>query len=144
MVASFNGSPDYAATQGKPLTFTIHPATPSVTVADAGRTYNGSAFAATALIAGVVRGIDNTPATDLENTGLGLTYYVGPKVAGQGTATAPRGWHVHRIGLVQRQRRLCPGHGRPVTFTIKAVRPAAKLGPSLAALHDDRLLTLLN
>ena len=77
VVASFNGSPDYAATQGKPLTFTIHPATPSVTVADAGRTYNGSAFAATALIAGVVRGIDNTPATDLENTGLGLTYYVG-------------------------------------------------------------------
>ena len=136
-MASFNGSPDYAATQGKPLTFTIHPATPSVTVADAGRTYNGSAFAATALIAGVVRGIDNTPATDLENTGLGLTYYVGAKVAGQGTATAPSAAGTYTVlASFNGSADYAPATSRPVTFTIKAVRPAAKLGPSLAALHD--------
>ena len=40
----------------------------------AGGTYDGSPFAATATIAGVLAGVDNTPASSLEGVGLTLDY----------------------------------------------------------------------
>src|SRR5262249_31391031 len=71
------GSFDYAAAASNPLTFTITAATPSVTVSDAGGTFNGSAFAASATVAGVVAGVDDSPGATLEGVTPTLSYYSG-------------------------------------------------------------------
>ena len=55
-------------------TLTVTPATPTVSVTDATGTYDGSPFAATALAAGVISGLDATPAPTLENMGPTLDY----------------------------------------------------------------------
>ena len=77
VIASFAGSADYAAAQSDAVTLTISPATPWVRVTDAGGTYNGLAFPGTATVAGVIDGVDTTPAPTLENVGLTLAYYAG-------------------------------------------------------------------
>jgi serine/threonine-protein kinase len=59
-------------TAGLPVT--VSPATPTVSVSDAGGTYNGNAFAATDAVAGVRAGVDSTPASTLEGVGLTLDY----------------------------------------------------------------------
>ena len=48
VVAHYAGNNDYTAADSAAVPFTIGQATPSVSVTDAGGTYNGSAFAATA------------------------------------------------------------------------------------------------
>jgi hypothetical protein len=55
----------------------ISPATPTLSVSDAGGTYNGNAFAASDSVAGVVAGVDSTPASTLEGVAPTLTYYQG-------------------------------------------------------------------
>ena len=56
VVAAFDSAdPNYSNAHSAPLTFTIGQATPTVTVSDAGGTYNGSPFPATATVAGVSR-----------------------------------------------------------------------------------------
>jgi Bacterial Ig-like domain (group 3)/Right handed beta helix region len=71
-VAKFAGSIDYASTaQLNP--FTIAQATPTVTVADAGGTYNGTAFAAT----DSVKGLSGTAGSTLEGKSLVVDYYSG-------------------------------------------------------------------
>jgi hypothetical protein len=59
------------------LPVTVSQTTPTVTVSDAGGTYNGNAFAATDSVAGVVAGVDSTPASTLEGVAPTLTYYQG-------------------------------------------------------------------
>jgi hypothetical protein len=76
VVASFAGSTDYSSSQAL-ANFTIAQASPTVFVSDAGGTYNGSAFPATALVWGVVAGVDSTPASTLEGVTPTLTYYQG-------------------------------------------------------------------
>ncbi len=77
-----------AASQTTELTVTL--ATPTVAVADAGGMYNGSAFAASATVAGIVPGVDNTPAASLEGVAPSLTYYVGTySSVGQLTGLTP-------------------------------------------------------
>jgi uncharacterized repeat protein (TIGR01451 family) len=82
------------------LPLTVSQATPTVSVSDAGGTYNGNAFSATASVAGVVAGVDTTPASTLEGVTPTLTYYQGTyatlaalntALAGglTGTSTAP-------------------------------------------------------
>jgi hypothetical protein len=56
---------------------TITQAAPKVGVADAGGTYDGAAFAASATVAGVVAGVDATPAATLEGVAPTLSYYSG-------------------------------------------------------------------
>jgi sugar lactone lactonase YvrE len=85
VVASFAGSVDYLAAHSAPLTFTIRKATATVVVNDAGGSYQGSGYAATATVAGV----NGAPAASLEGAGLTLTYYVGAQAASSGSATAP-------------------------------------------------------
>jgi hypothetical protein len=76
VVAAFAGSADYSV--GSALAaFSIGKATPAVSVSDAGGTYTGSAFGASASVAGVVSGVDSTPAASLEGVSLALTYYSG-------------------------------------------------------------------
>ena len=71
-------------------TFTIDKATPIVTVSDASGSYSSLSFAATDTVAGVVTGVDDTPAATLEGVGLNLTYYVGNDASGTDLgSTAP-------------------------------------------------------
>jgi hypothetical protein len=66
-------SGQFAPASDSSQALTVTPATPTASVADAGGTYNGSAFAATATVAGV----DNTPAATLEGVAPTLSYYRG-------------------------------------------------------------------
>jgi hypothetical protein len=72
VIASFAGSPDYTAANAS-VNFTIGQARPTVSVSDAGGTYSGSAFPASASVAGV----NGVPASSLEGVGLTLAYYAG-------------------------------------------------------------------
>ncbi|HUY32931.1 MAG TPA: PKD domain-containing protein [Pirellulales bacterium] len=67
----------------------VNQATPTVTVTDAGGTYNGLAFTAGDTVAGVVAGVDNTPAASLQSVAPSLTYYVGATVSGTALPGAP-------------------------------------------------------
>ena len=71
-MANFAGSPDYAA-DAVLANFAIARATPTLTVADAGGTFNGNAFPAT----GSVAGIDGSFASSLEGVTPSLIYYGG-------------------------------------------------------------------
>ena len=84
VVAAFAGSTDYVSGSAQ-TTFTIGQATPKVAVTDAGGTYTGSPFAATATVAGV----NGTPGSTLEGVGLTFTYYVGSTATGTPLAGAP-------------------------------------------------------
>ncbi len=88
VVASFAGSADYAAASAS-TTFTIAASTPILTVADAGGTYNGQAFPATVTVAGVVTGVDSTPAASLEGVAPTLAYYAGTSASGNPLSGAP-------------------------------------------------------
>ena len=81
VVANFAGSTDFTAASSAPVTFSITQATPTVTVSDAGGTFNGtSSFPATALVNG---------AASLEGVTPTLAYYVGTTATGTSTSTAP-------------------------------------------------------
>jgi hypothetical protein len=59
------------------LPLTVSQATPTVAVSDASKPYNGNAFSAADSVAGVVAGVDSTPASTLEGVAPTLTYYQG-------------------------------------------------------------------
>jgi hypothetical protein len=88
VVAGFAGSQDYGSASIS-ATFTIGQAAPTVTVTDGGGMFDGSPFPATATIAGVVSGVDNTPGSSLEGVPLVLTYYVGTNTTGTALSGAP-------------------------------------------------------
>ncbi len=83
VVATFAGSTDFGMVQSTPGTFMIAKATPTLTVTDAGGTYNGTAFPATWTLNGVTNG-------SLEDVTPTLTYYVGMGTGGTDLgSTAP-------------------------------------------------------
>ncbi len=84
----FAGSTDYGCASVS-TTFSIAQATPTLTVTDAGGTYNGQPFPATVLVAGVVSGVDDTPSTSLEGVVPTLTYYAGNSASGPALGDAP-------------------------------------------------------
>jgi hypothetical protein len=71
------------------LFVTVSPATPTVQVTDAGGAFNDTPFAASATVAGVVAGVDTTPAAQLEGVTPTLTYYAAPTASGTPLAGAP-------------------------------------------------------
>ncbi len=85
VVASFAGSTDYNSASSSPVTFTIAKATPTVSVSDAGGTYNGNPFPAT----DSVTGVSGVAGSNLEGTGLTLTYYSGSTATGTPLSGAP-------------------------------------------------------
>ena len=87
---AYGVSASYASSASIPLTL-VQGAMPTVTVSDAGGTYNGSAFPATALVAGIVSGVDNTPASSLESVTPTLTYYAGTTATGTALSVG-RAW----------------------------------------------------
>ena len=86
--ATFPGSTDYSPSVSS-VPFTIAQATPTITLADPSGTYNGSPFRATALVAGVVGGVDTAPAASLEGVSPTLTYHVGNSASGTVSPTVP-------------------------------------------------------
>ena len=73
---SYSGDATFAAAS-QTSTLTVTPATPTVSVTISGGIYDGSAFIATATVAGVVVGVDDTPAPSLEGEAPSLAYYSG-------------------------------------------------------------------
>jgi hypothetical protein len=84
VLVSFAGSADYKAVT-KTATYTISQAKPTVTVTDKGGTYTGSAYAATATVAGV----SGVAASTLEGVGITFTYYAGTSATGTPLSGAP-------------------------------------------------------
>jgi hypothetical protein len=85
VVANFAGSADYTSATSGAVTFNITPATPRVTVIDAGGVYSASSYAATATVTGVTGGA----ASSLEGVTPTLTYYSGSTATGTPLSGAP-------------------------------------------------------
>ena len=79
---------DYT-TAAATTTITVAKATPILKVADAGGRFDGSPFPASATIAGVIAGVDSTPASSLDNITPTLTYYDGSGIAGTSLGPTP-------------------------------------------------------
>jgi Bacterial Ig-like domain (group 3)/PKD domain/NHL repeat/Beta-propeller repeat len=88
VVASFPGSQDYTSGSAS-ATFLVYQALPVISVIDAGGVFNGSPFPATATIAGIVSGVDDTPGSSLEGVPLTLMYYAGLSPTGTPLPGAP-------------------------------------------------------
>jgi Bacterial Ig-like domain (group 3) len=76
VLASFPGSADYTSNAAV-INFTIAQASPTVSVADAGGTYSGAAYPATATVAG----IHGSSGTSLEGASVAIAYYNGTYAA---------------------------------------------------------------
>ena len=122
VVALFPGSEDYAV-ESASHTFSISKALPVISVSEAVGIYNGSPFPATATVAGIVPGVDNTPGSSLEGTSLVLTYYAGttptgtplpgpPTAAGSYTVEASFGGSADYLSF-----------GKPYSFVIFQAAP---------------------
>ena len=92
---------------------TLHIATdttPTVSVSEAGGTYNGSAFSATATVAGA----NGVAGSSLEGVGPTLLYYVGSDTTGTSSATRPpprgrtRWWRPSPAATATRRQRANP------------------------------------
>jgi hypothetical protein len=121
VVASFVGSPDYLGAS-RSTTFTIGQATPTLTVTDAGGTYNGNPFPATATATGVT-------GASVSGT-LALTYYVGPSVSGTGSSTAPTnpGTYTVVAAFTSNDANYRNTQSAPLTFTINPAQTNVRLG----------------
>ncbi len=84
VLASFAGSTDYTSASAS-TTFSITPATPTVTVTDNSAAFNGAAFAGSANVEGVAP----PAAASLENVTPSLTYYSGTSASGTALSGAP-------------------------------------------------------
>jgi autotransporter-associated beta strand protein len=119
VVASFAGSTDYMAAQSAPRTFTIGQATPTVTTTDLGGTYSGQPFPATASVAGVVSGVDTTPASSLEGVTPSLAYYAGTTAGGTALSGVPTAAGTYTIvASFAGSSDYMAAQSAPVTFTI--------------------------
>jgi hypothetical protein len=118
VVASFGGSADYAAASAG-TTFTIGVATPTVSVSDAGGTYNGSAFAAT----GTVTGVSGVPASSLEGVSPALIYYAGNTAL----PGAPSGAGTYTVVASFAGSADYAAASASATFTIGAATPAVSV-----------------
>jgi len=97
----------------------VQPAAATLTLRDAGGTYNGSPFAATATVAGVVLGVDSTPGASLEGVAPTLTYYAGATAAGTPLLNAPTDAGTYTaLASFAGSADYSAAQSTPVTFTI--------------------------
>lgn len=99
---------------------------PPLPVTASGGTYRNVPYQATATVAGVVRGVDATPAPSLEGVSPTFTYYSGHRPSGAGLATPPSALGTYTVvassaGSVD----YLPASSHPVTFAIIVSQPAA-------------------
>jgi hypothetical protein len=126
VVASFAGSSDYSSASSTPLTFTITKASPTLTLSDAG-TYDGNPFPATATVAGVVAGVDNTPSASLEGVTPTVTYYVGNSASGTPLAAAPSAAGTYTVVASFAGSTDYASDSNNVTFTISPATPTVSV-----------------
>ena len=113
VVASFAGSADYATASSGPLTFNITKATPTVTVTDAGGTYTGSPYPASAKVNGTA---------SLEGITPTLTYYVGSTAIGTPLSGAPSAVGTYTVvASFAGSADYSSATSGPVTFKISSV-----------------------
>ena len=118
-VASFTGSPDYAGASGS-VTFTIARATPTVTVTDAGGTYNSSTFPAAALVNG---------SSTLESIGTTLVYYAGATASGSPLPGAPSAAGTYTVvANFAGSADYASANSANVTFSITKATPTVTVG----------------
>jgi Ca2+-binding RTX toxin-like protein len=122
VVASFAGSADYAAASAR-ITYVIGLAAPTISVSDAGGIYNGQPYPATATVAGVVPGVDTTPAASLEGVGLNLSYYAGSSASGSPLAGAPSGAGTYTVMASFAGSADYAAATAAVTFTLNPAMP---------------------
>jgi subtilisin family serine protease len=101
-------------------TIAVTKAVPTVNVTDAGGRFDGGAFPASATIAGVVSGVDNTPAASLGGVAPTLTYYDGSGIAGISLgATAPTAPGTYTVvASFPGNADYSAAQSAPITFTI--------------------------
>ena len=127
VVASFPGSTDYASASQE-MTFTINQAAATLNLTDAGGTYNGSPFPASALISGVVSGVDTNPAHSLEGVSPTITYYVGSTASGTGSTAPPTSAGTYTVvASFPGSADYAAAQSSPVTFTINQAMPTLTL-----------------
>ena len=113
-----------ASSSADQFTYTGVKAAPTFTVADAGGTYNGSTFPATAKVAGVVTGFDTTPSDSLEGVSPTVTYYVGSTASGTGSSTAPSAAGTYTVvASFAGSTDYAAAQSSPVNFTIAQATP---------------------
>jgi hypothetical protein len=113
VVAAFTSSDsNYTNAQSAPVTFTVGQATPTVVASDAGGTYNGNPFPATATATGV-------GGAAVSGT-FAFTYYVGSSVSGNGSSTAPTNAGTYTVvaAFTSSDSNYTNAQSAPVTFTI--------------------------
>jgi hypothetical protein len=128
VVAAFASSnPNYANSQSAPVTFSVGQATPVVVASDAGGTYNGNPFAATATATGIGGASVSGSFT--------FTYYVGSTVNGNGSATPPT--NVGTYTVVAAFSSSNPNYANtqsgPDTFTITQAHTTTALASSASS-----------
>jgi methionine-rich copper-binding protein CopC len=110
----------YYTTATTTTTIAVTKAVPTVNVTDAGGRFDGGAFPASATIAGVVPGVDNTPAASLGGVAPTLTYYDGSGMAGISLGatppTAPGTYTV--VASFPGNADYSAAQSAPITFTI--------------------------
>ena len=115
VVANFAGSTDFVAASSTPLTFNISHASPTVTVSDAGGTFTGDPFSATALVNG---------AATLEGVAPSLQYYVGSPASGSPSSTAPTAAGTYTVvASFPGSSDYNSASSAPVAFTISQATP---------------------
>ena len=119
VVASFAGSTDFASASSTPLTFSITKATPTVAVSDAGGTFNGNPFPATALVNG---------AASLESVTPTLTYFVGAGTSGTNLgSTAPSAAGTYTVvANFAGSTDFAAASSTPVTFNVTKATPRSR------------------
>ena len=134
---------DYPLNTTITYTANITPATPSVTVLDNSGTYNGSAFTALGLTAGVVNGVDTDPATGLAGGNVTLTYYLGTTTQGSGSSVAPSDGGTYTVvATYSGSTDYTTAESAPLTFTISPVATSISLNASANSLILGQSLTL--
>jgi hypothetical protein len=86
---TFTASSGMGMAVSQSFTLIVMKATPTISVSDAGGTFDGGPFPAAATIAGVLPGVDDRPSSSLEGVSPTLTYYAGSSPSGSPLAGAP-------------------------------------------------------
>ena len=113
--AIYSGDDIFPGSNSNAMDQLISQATPTVAVSDAGGSFNGTAFAANGTVAGVVTGVDDTPASTLETVGLTYTYYAGSSASGTPLTAVPSDAGTFTV--------IANFAGTPITAPPAAIRP---------------------
>jgi len=99
-------------------------ATPTFSVSNPGGTFTGTPFNATASVAGVVSGVDDSPAASLEGVTATLNYYVGSDTTGTKLSSAPTTAGIYTVvASFPGSDNYTSADSDPLTFTIAKSPP---------------------